>query len=406
MGLFNCIILYSAFVILLFTMDKTCSICGMNGTTPAHNHYFCGEHCIRKYEQQHVSSEEKKYCPSCVQMEGKPWYKEKLYIITIITLILIILTYFFEPDRYFFNAFKEYFALIWWAILIGFLLGGIIDYFVPREYIEKYLSRHRKRTIIYSVIFGFIMTACSHGILAIAIELYKKGASTSSVVAFLLASPWANLPITILLFGFFSWKAIFIVVSALIIAIITGLIYQALERKGMVECQQCLRGEDRPVLTDFSIRQDFKRRWNEFRFTRHRVWKAIKGIFQGSWILTKMVMWWLMIGMIMAAAARAYIPHDLFVNYMGPTLLGLIVTLVFATIIEVCSEGSSPLAFEIYTQTNAFGNSFTFLMAGVATDYTEIGLIWSNIGRKAALWLPIITVPQILFLGFIFNLFL
>ena len=54
----------------------------------------------------------------------------------------------------------------------------------------------------------------------------------------------------------------------------------------------------------------------------------------------------------------------------------------------------------------AFGNSFTFLMAGVATDYTEIGLIWTNIGKKAALWLPIITVPQILILGYLFNTFL
>ena len=119
-----------------------------------------------------------------------------------------------------------------------------------------------------------------------------------------------------------------------------------------------------------------------------------------------MVLWWLLIGMLMAAFARAFIPHDIFMEYMGPTFIGLIVTLIFATIIEVCSEGSSPLAFEIFTQTGAFGNSFTFLMAGVATDYTEIGLIWHNIGKKAALWLPIITVPQILILAYLYNIFL
>jgi uncharacterized membrane protein YraQ (UPF0718 family) len=84
------------------------------------------------------------------------------------------------------------------------------------------------------------------------------------------------------LFGFFGWKALFIVVSALIIAIITGLIYQLLERKGMVECQQCIRGEDRPVLTDFSIKQDIRRRWDEFQFTRHNLWEAVKGTFKGA----------------------------------------------------------------------------------------------------------------------------
>jgi len=84
----------------------------------------------------------------------------------------------------------------------------------------------------------------------------------------------------------------------------------------------------------------------------------------------------------------------------------LLVTLFFATIIEVCSEGSSPLAFEIYNQTGAFGNSFVFLLSGVITDVTELGLIWHNIGKKAAIWLPIITVPQVIILGYLFNIFL
>ena len=387
-------------------MNKIDPICGMKGTIPAHGHYFCSEHCIKKYEEQHGILEEEKYCPSCTVKAGAPWYKEKLFIVTFITLILLLIGYFHPLLKPFFDAFIDYLILIWWAILLGFIIGGIIDYFIPREYIQKYLSRHQKRTIVYSILFGFLMSACSHGILAIAIELYKKGASTSSVIAFLLASPWANLPITFLLFGFFGLRAFLIVISALIIAVITGLIYQALERRGMIECNSCKMGEDKPVLTDFSITKDIKRRLIEYKFTAKNNIEAIKGTLSGSWALTKMVMWWLVIGMLMAAFARGYIPHDLFMEYMGPTVIGLLVTLLFATIIEVCSEGSSPLAFEIFNQTGAFGNSFTFLMAGVATDYTEIGLIWHNIGKKAALWLPIITVPQILILGYLFNMFL
>lgn len=381
-------------------MNKIDPICGMKGTISAHGHYFCSKGCIEKYEKKHNIKHEE--CLSCA-VKPKKWYKERLFMVGIVVIVLLIIGYFIPYLNDFFEAFIDYLKLIWWAVLLGFLIGGIIDYFIPREYIEKYLSRHRKRTIIYAVIFGFLMTACSHGILAIAMELYKKGANTASVVAFLLASPWANLPITILLFGFFGLKAAFIMISALIIAMITGLIYQSLERKGMVECSHCAMGEDRPVLTDFSIIKDVKRRWKEYDFTAKNNIDAIKGTIKGSWSLTKMVMWWLLIGMLMASFARAYVPQHLFMEYMGPTFLGLVVTLLFATIIEVCSEGSSPLAFEIFNQTGAFGNSFTFLMAGVATDYTEIGLIWHNIGKKAALWLPIITVPQILILGYLFN---
>jgi len=378
-------------------------ICGMQGTIPAHGQYFCCEQCIRKYEKQEDISEENAYCADCTVKLGTPWYKTRLFIVTAITVTLVVAGWLLEPLHPFTDAFMTYLELIWWAVLLGFLVGGIIDYLVPRQYIEKYLSRHQKRTILYAIIFGFLMSACSHGILAIAIALYKKGANTSSVIAFLLASPWANLPITVLLFGFFGLKAIYIVLSALLVATTTGLIYQSLERRGQVECGACQMGEDRLVLKDYSIINDVKKRWQKFEFSTENLVELTRGTLASAWSLTTMVLWWLVIGMLMASFARGYISHKLFMDFMGPTALGLIITLFFATLIEVCSEGSSPLAFEIFKQTGAFGNSFTFLMAGVATDYTEIGLIWQNIGRRAALWLPIISVPQILLLGYLFN---
>jgi len=374
--------------------DKTDPICGMKGHIKAHGHYFCSQHCIEKYEKEHKI----KSCPSCASNKKVPWYKERLYIVGLITSVLIIISYLIPALNKLFEAFIDYFKLIWWAILLGLVIGGIIDYFVPREYISKFLATNKKRSIFYAVAFGFLMSACSHGILAIAIQLYKKGASVPSVIAFLLASPWANLPITILLFGFFGVKALFLVGSAIIIAIITGFVYMILNKKGLIEKNPNTIN----VSDEFSIRKDFKKRFKNHKFSVD----DIKGVAKGSWSLAKMVVWWLLIGMILASFLRAFVPSHIFMSYLGPTLFGLFITLVLATIIEVCSEGSSVLAFELFKQTGAFGNSFTFLMAGVATDYTEIGLIWSNIGKKTALWLPVITVPQIFILGYLFNILL
>ncbi|NND78043.1 MAG: ATPase, partial [Flavobacteriales bacterium] len=70
------------------------------------------------------------------------------------------------------------------------------------------------------------------------------------------------------------------------------------------------------------------------------------------------------------------------------------------------SEGSAPIAFEIFKQVGTLGNPFVFLMAGVVTDYTEIGLIWTNIGKRTAIWLPLITVPQVMIIAYLFNQFL
>ncbi|MDO9572674.1 MAG: hypothetical protein Q7J37_02175 [Candidatus Omnitrophota bacterium] len=42
-------------------------------------------------------------------------------------------------------------------------------------------------------------------------------------------------------------------------------------------------------------------------------------------------------------------------------------------------------------------------LAGVVTDYTEIGLLWSNVGRRVAFWMPLVSVPQVILVGYLFN---
>ena len=118
-----------------------------------------------------------------------------------------------------------------------------------------------------------------------------------------------------------------------------------------------------------------------------------------------MVMGWVLIGMVLASLASAFVPESFFDRFLGPTTFGLLITIVIATILEVCSEGTAPLAFEIYRQTGAFGNVFAFLMGGVVTDITEIGLIWSNLGKKTALWMLAVTIPQVFCFGWLFNTF-
>jgi uncharacterized membrane protein YraQ (UPF0718 family) len=51
------------------------------------------------------------------------------------------------------------------------------------------------------------------------------------------------------------------------------------------------------------------------------------------------------------------------------------------------------------------GNAFTFLMAGVATDYTEVMTLRDTTRSwKIALALPLVTVPQVIVIGLLLNL--
>lgn len=316
----------------------------------------------------------------------------KLKITLTVFLAVVLLSYLpFAPFVALQESLFSYLGMIWWAILLGFLLGGVIDHFIPEELVAQFLGEKSLISLLYAVVSGFLLSACSHGILALAIQLHKKGASNASVITFLLASPWANLPVTILLFGFFGWQALLFVGTAMLIALLTGALYLLLERFEMIEASpEAAPSEelDGSNLKHFRAQDSF---W---------------GVTKGAVSLANMVLWWILIGIIAAAVLGAFVPQEIFMDYLGPSFTGLLITLLVATVIEVCSEGSAPIAFEIYKQVGTMGNPFVFLIAGVGTDYTEIGLLWTNIGKRVALWLPVLTVPQVLLAGYLFNTFL
>ncbi|MFA5410771.1 MAG: permease [Candidatus Omnitrophota bacterium] len=349
-------------------------------TKGAQDYFFCSPGCRDKFQK-------------------KPFFKNRLFITSLIPAVLVIASFFFPPLEPFRKVFLMYLKTIWWAVILGLFLGGLIDYYIPREYISKILSKHSPFTIFNAVFLGFLMSACSHGILALSIQLHKKGASNPAVVSFLLASPWANLTITVMLISLFGLKGLFIIIAAIIVAINTGFIFMFLEKKGLIEKNK----NAVEVPEGFSILGDLRLRLKNYSFGLRRLIYDFSGTIKGALTLADMVLWWIILGIFIASVSGAYIPVHFFHKFMGPTFLGLWVTLALATVIEVCSEGSSPLSFEIYRQTGALGNSFVFLMAGVATDYTEIGLLWANVGRRVALWLPVVTVPQVILIGYLSN---
>jgi len=336
----------------------------------------------------------------CCEGEGKSKRKWVWWVVGA-SLAAGVFSSFIPPLNSFAKAFWEYLVLIAVPVGVGLGIGGVMDRFVPKEYVAKLLARPRKRTVLYATGLGLLASACSHGILALSMELHKKGASGPAVISFLLASPWANFPVTLLLIGLFSWKGFLIILAAVSVALTIGLVFQVFDEKGWIEKNRHTPAFD----ASLSIRSDFKKRFKAYRPSFSQLKTDGRAVLRGTFELSEMILGWVFFGVVLASLIHAYVPTHFFHTFMGPNLLGLVATLGFASILEVCSEGTAPLAFEIYRQTQALGNSFVFLSAGVLTDYTEIGLVWSNLGRRTALWMVFLGIPQILIWGWLFNLF-
>ncbi|MCX2781956.1 permease [Microbulbifer thermotolerans] len=286
---------------------------------------------------------------------------------------------------------------MWWGVVAGALFVGLLGR-IPQELVIKALGRGgSKRGLFRATLAGLFFDLCSHGILMVGMQLYKRGASIGQVMAFLIASPWNSLSLTVILIALigFWWTLLFILCSAAI-ALISGYLADRLVEQGKLPPNP----NKVELPEDYDWRTEVVGLWQRAELTPTSIgsllWEGIRG--------SQMVVRWLLVGIVLAVLVRAFVDPAVFQQWFGPSALGLAATLVAATILEVCSEGATPLAADIFSRATAPGNAFAFLMAGVSTDYTELMSIKDTTGSwKIGFALPLLTLPQIILVGLLMN---
>ena len=286
---------------------------------------------------------------------------------------------------------------MWIGLGLGMLFVGLLGR-VPREFVTALLGKGDTFVGILRATFaGVLLDLCSHGILLVAMRLYQRGASLGQVMAFLIASPWNSLSLTVILIALIGWYwTLLFIACSMIIGVVSGLIFNVLVASGKLP-----ENPNKADLNGFKAWPEAKERFKaasfDIRWTMSMLWEGIKD--------SRMIVRWLLLGVLMAATIRTFVPIDSFQTYFGATMAGLGMTLIVATILEICSEGSTPIAADLVTRAEAPGNGFAFLMTGVATDYTEIMSLKETTGSwKIALFLPLVTVPQVVLFSWVMNL--
>ena len=340
--------------------------------------------------------------PACHDTKGKPDF---LLWGSLLGVTLLYIQYaWFQKSVGFANWYQtlassvyELINIMWWGIAIGILMVAVLSK-IPRELVMSILgSRRGLNGILRATAAGVLLDLCSHGILMVGAKLYERGASTGQVMAFLIASPWNSFSLTLILIALIGigWTLAFIALSMLI-AILAGLAFDLLVKK------EVLPGN--PAQTDLP---DNFRFWAEAKSAFLKTDFSL-GFFADMFISgikdSRMALRWILFGVLLAGLVRAFVSPEHFGTYFGPTLAGLGLTILVATLLEVCSEGSTPIAADLLTRANAPGNSFAFLMTGVSTDYTEVMVLRDTTKSwKVALFLPLLTVPQVLVIAWLMN---
>ena len=343
------------------------------------------------------SSCEDAECYSILPKDYSFWFFSLVVLGGILLYLTSLWLNFSLPFSLYTFLYSEYILLkqMWIGIVMGIVSVGLLSY-VPREIVIGVLGPGESfKGLFRAIIAGLFLDMCSHGILMIGVKLYERGASLGQMMAFLIASPWNSFSLSLILITLIGWKwTLSFVLLSVVIALISGFIFDFLVKKKVLP----VNPHSYQIPKEFRLKTELQALLQNRTFHWGFFLSLLQKGFQGSTVIIK----WTFFGVIIASAIRTFVPHDVFANYFGPTFLGLLLTILVSSIIEVCSEGSTPVAAEFMKQ--APGNTFAFLMTGVSTDYTEIMVIRENCKSWAiALFLPVVTLPQVFCISLLIN---
>jgi len=261
------------------------------------------------------------------------------------------------------NAFRMVWE-VWWALVLGFALSGIVQAWVPRARLERTLGGRGPRDVALATSLGAVSSSCSYAAVAIAKSLFQKGASLVSAMAFQFASTNLVFELGIVLWLFIGWRftlAEFVgglVLIAVMWASLRLLVSPERERELRAHAAAADTGHQHPTAsTELPLRR---------KLTSAQAWSDVAHNFRGDW-----QMLWKEIGIgFLIAGYVAVLPktffNGLFLTHSSGALRlveNVLVGPVVAALAFVCSIGNVPLAAVLWAGGISFSGVIAFLFA-------------------------------------------
>src|SRR5579885_1063872 len=95
---------------------------------------------------------------------------------------------------------------VWWALVLGFALSGVVQAWVPRRRLERALGGRGPREVALATVLGAASSSCSYAAIAIAKSLFAKGASLVSAMSFQFASTNLVFELGLVLWLLLGWR--------------------------------------------------------------------------------------------------------------------------------------------------------------------------------------------------------
>ena len=239
-----------------------------------------------------------------------------------------------EIGQGFWNAFQMGWE-VWWALVLGFLLSGIVQAWIPRSRMESALGGRDLRTVARATVLGAASSSCSYAAVAIAKSIFQKGGSLAAAMVFQFASTNLVFELGIVLWVFIGWQFTLaefvggIILIALMWAGLRLFVTRRLEEAAREHAIAAETGHQHHTAGSEELS------WRE-RLTSVSAWSDVAHNFRGDW----QMLWREIVGGFVLAGFIALLPmsffNGLFVTH-APTAPRLLENVVVGPLVAVLS---------------------------------------------------------------------
>jgi uncharacterized membrane protein YraQ (UPF0718 family)/YHS domain-containing protein len=265
------------------------------------------------------------------------------------------------------NAFRMAWE-VWWALVLGFLLSGIVQAWVSRGRMEAVLGGRSLGATLRATGLGAASSSCSYAAVAIGKSIFQKGGGLPAALAFMFASTNLVFELGIVLWVFLGpafTAADFAGGLVLILAMWAAVrlfISRGEEERAREQAQETQTRHQHAVASgERSLRE---------KLTSAQAWSDVAHNFRADW----QMLWKEIAAGFLIAGFVALLPDSFFRALFVEDAPGAVRTVenvvagpLIAVLSFVCSIGNIPLAAVLWAGGISFAGVIAFIYADLIT---------------------------------------
>jgi uncharacterized membrane protein YraQ (UPF0718 family) len=277
-------------------------------------------------------------------------------------------------------------------LVAGSIVSGLIEVYVGRETITRFVPRNPIMAAFVGALLGFTFPVCECGVVPVTRRLYQKGLPMSVGISFLLAAPVINPVVILSTYAAFGWGPVLIgrIAFSILVAFSVGLIFTlAQPQEVLLESEEW--GLETSKAYGVSTFQS--------PTPRGKFWQALT--IGGDDFLD--MARYLVVGSILAALMQTVVPQSTLLALGSGPVISVIVMMALAFILSICSTVDAFLALS-FINTFTTGSILSFLVFGPMVDIKSTLMFLGVFRRRTVVYLILLPFLLTLVITLFINL--